>query len=144
MIETDAGGPTLAVLLHVPHASLAIPAEVRSTFLLDDEALADELLRMSDRYTDELFALPPELALTMAYPVSRLVLDPNGSPTTPTSRWPKKGWASSTSRPPEEPAFEPVPPRPSERLCSRVTTDPITRDGPGPFSPSSTNTAVAC
>jgi N-formylglutamate deformylase len=31
---------------------------------------------MTDRYTDELFALPASLATTVAFPVSRLVVDP--------------------------------------------------------------------
>ncbi len=31
-----------------------------------------------DAYTDELFALPPEQASTVRFPVSRLVVDPEG------------------------------------------------------------------
>jgi N-formylglutamate deformylase len=37
---------------------------------------ADELLHMTDGYVDELFALPAAEAVTVAYPVSRLVCDP--------------------------------------------------------------------
>ena len=44
--------------------------------MLGDDALAHELLVMTDRYTDELFALPGEEAATVAHPVSRLVCDP--------------------------------------------------------------------
>ena len=39
-------------------------------------ALSLELLRMTDAYTDELFALPERLAYRIVFPVSRLVVDP--------------------------------------------------------------------
>jgi len=70
----DAGG-TCAVL-HIPHSSADVPATVRPQFLLDDEDLRRELLLMADWFTDELFALPPDVATTVRFPVSRLVLDP--------------------------------------------------------------------
>jgi len=44
--------------------------------LLEPEELEHELLVMTDRYTDELFALPSSLATTVAFPASRLVVDP--------------------------------------------------------------------
>lgn len=72
---------TLApVLVHIPHASTSIPVAVRSTFLLSGEEVRDELLRMTDRYTDELFALPTDVATAVRYPVSRLVVDPERFP----------------------------------------------------------------
>ena len=49
---------------------------MRPQFLLADEDLVHELLLMTDWYTDELFALPPEAAVTVRFPVSRLVVDP--------------------------------------------------------------------
>ena len=36
------------VIAHVPHASTAIPPEVRAEIVLTDEELADELLRLTD------------------------------------------------------------------------------------------------
>jgi len=63
-------------LLHVPHSSTEIPADLRSTFLLSDEQLRREILRMTDWFTDELFALPAQEATTIRFPVSRLVVDP--------------------------------------------------------------------
>lgn len=63
-------------VLHVPHASVEIPPDARDAFLLSDAELAVELRRMTDRYTDELFALDPSLATAVAFPVSRLVVDP--------------------------------------------------------------------
>ena len=63
-------------IVHVPHASTCIPPQIRSTLLLSDEALEDELVRLTDWYTDELFDLPDDVAKTVRYPLSRLVCDP--------------------------------------------------------------------
>jgi N-formylglutamate deformylase len=63
-------------VVHVPHASLVVPSDVSSGFLLTPDQLEHELLLMTDRYTDELFALPSSLAATVAFPVSRLIVDP--------------------------------------------------------------------
>src|SRR4051812_20626413 len=64
------------IVIHVPHASVIIPSDVRASFLLDDNALERELVAMTDRYTDELFALSADVATTVAFPISRLVVDP--------------------------------------------------------------------
>lgn len=65
-----------AVVLHIPHASLVVPSDVAADLLLKPEELEHELLVMTDRYTDELFRLPSTLATTVAFPVSRLIVDP--------------------------------------------------------------------
>jgi N-formylglutamate deformylase len=65
-----------AVVIHVPHAATVIPTEVRSQFALSDAELDAELRRMTDHLTDELFAMPGEIATTITFPVSRLVIDP--------------------------------------------------------------------
>ena len=65
-----------ALVMHVPHASLVIPGDVARDLLLDAAEIEHELLVMTDRYTDELFAMPPSQATTAAFPVSRLVVDP--------------------------------------------------------------------
>ncbi|ARU43069.1 MAG: N-formylglutamate amidohydrolase [Armatimonadota bacterium] len=62
------------ILLHIPHASLFIPENVRPTFLVDQTELERELLVMTDRHTDELFQL--ESAERLVFGVSRLVVDP--------------------------------------------------------------------
>ena len=64
------------IVVHVPHSTTLIPDDVRQQIVLDDEQLANELLCMTDRYVDELFALPASEARAIAYPVSRLVCDP--------------------------------------------------------------------
>jgi N-formylglutamate deformylase len=43
--------------------------------LISDAALEDELLRMTDASTDELFAVDPAIATPLVFPVSRLVVD---------------------------------------------------------------------
>lgn len=63
-------------ILHIPHASTAIPAKYRDQFVLSDADLEEELIRMTDAYTDELFATPLSVATTVQFPVSRLVVDP--------------------------------------------------------------------
>ena len=68
--------PTPPVLLHIPHASTFLPETVRDQFVLSDAELGLELIRMTDSFTDNLFDLPKLIALPVAFPVSRLVLDP--------------------------------------------------------------------
>jgi N-formylglutamate amidohydrolase len=63
-------------VIHLPHASREIPVDLRSTFLLDDEALERELDRMTDHCTDELFAVAGKEIATVRFPISRLVVDP--------------------------------------------------------------------
>jgi N-formylglutamate amidohydrolase len=64
----------LPLVLHIPHASSVIPADLRETLLLDDDALSRELLAMTDWHTDRLFAFPGTEAVV--HPVSRLICDP--------------------------------------------------------------------
>jgi hypothetical protein len=64
----------LPLVLHIPHASSVIPADLRETLLLDDDALRRELLIMTDWHTDRLFAFPGTEAVV--HPVSRLICDP--------------------------------------------------------------------
>jgi N-formylglutamate deformylase len=63
------------VVLHIPHSSRRVPAEDRRALRLDDDALSNELLRMTDAYTDELFPLTPVEAGRVVFPVSRLICD---------------------------------------------------------------------
>lgn len=67
---------TLArIILHIPHASTVIPPGIRSTFLLDDESVQREILRMTDWFTDDLFD-PPIPCERLIHGVSRIVCDP--------------------------------------------------------------------
>lgn len=63
------------VVLHVPHDSVLIPDYLRDQFLLNEEALAEELRRMTDHHTRELFAGNDDEVVMVRAPVSRLVVD---------------------------------------------------------------------
>ena len=75
------GGVRVPLIVHVPHSSTRIPADLRASFALNDEALEAELLAMTDRYTDELFdsALARGGGLFVNR-TSRLVVDPERFP----------------------------------------------------------------
>jgi N-formylglutamate amidohydrolase len=62
-------------VLHIPHDSTVVPAQVRTQFLLTDSALTFELQRMTDHFTHLLFAERPDDAAVAPAPVSRLVVD---------------------------------------------------------------------
>lgn len=65
------------VIYHIPHSSTLIPPDLRSGFLLDDQAHDAELLAMTDAYTDNLFGSHAGRDDTVVtFPVSRLVVDP--------------------------------------------------------------------
>jgi N-formylglutamate deformylase len=67
---------TTPIVIHIPHASVVVPDDVAGAFLAPHREIRAEILRMTDWFTDELFAPPPELAAAMvAAPVSRLVVD---------------------------------------------------------------------
>lgn len=61
------------IILHVPHASTYIPDDINKGLLLSDEELRDEILHMTDYFTDQLFSL--EGATVYKSEVSRLVVD---------------------------------------------------------------------
>ena len=63
------------VIFHVPHDSKVIPAEVRHQFALDDAALMQEIIKMTDHHTLELFTRGVPEQQIIRSPVSRLVVD---------------------------------------------------------------------
>lgn len=78
------GDPASRVVLHVPHASTHIPAEVRRHIRLDDAELATELALITDAHTD---LIADRAAMTAARTpfrfvnrASRLVVDPERFP----------------------------------------------------------------
>lgn len=82
--EVVPGDPNSSVLLHVPHSSTRIPDGVRAAIVLDDDALAVELLRMTDAHTDRI-ALTAAAAVSprpwvFVNRMSRLVVDPERFP----------------------------------------------------------------
>ena len=69
-------GASASTIIHIPHASRYIPADVRGLICLDDESLDAELNRLTDHYTDELFTIDHDAVTVHRYPVSRYVADP--------------------------------------------------------------------
>lgn len=68
------GFPEWAVL-HIPHDSTMIPSALRNQFLLSDDELNLELVRMTDHHTLAIFAPLVHAAQVVSSPVSRLVVD---------------------------------------------------------------------
>ena len=66
------------LVLHVPHASTAVPDECLADFAVGRARLAEHLAASTDHFTDELFAsdgVAGDVA-GVRFPVSRLVVDP--------------------------------------------------------------------
>jgi N-formylglutamate amidohydrolase len=70
-----AGQGQRRLVLNIPHASTHIPEWLRPILLLDDAALAAEHLKMTDWFTDDLFAVTAHEAERVVAPVSRLLVD---------------------------------------------------------------------
>ena len=69
------------ILIHVPHSSTYIPKEYRDQLCLNHEDLNDELLAMTDRFTEDLFSGTSTYGATMLVNrISRLVMDPERFP----------------------------------------------------------------
>jgi N-formylglutamate deformylase len=66
----------LPLILHIPHASTSIPDECLGDFLIARDRLAARLAASTDHYTDELFSMAGPGISTVAFPISRLVVDP--------------------------------------------------------------------
>ena len=69
-------GLLMALLLHIPHSSKYIPDSYLPYFRLTPETLDNEILKMTDHYTDELFHEPNDDVRRLLFPVSRLLVDP--------------------------------------------------------------------
>jgi N-formylglutamate deformylase len=65
------------MIFHIPHSSTYIPPGIRKSIYLSDEYLSEEILKMTDWFTDELFGCHAEIGdAVVCFPVSRLVVDP--------------------------------------------------------------------
>lgn len=63
-----------AMIIHIPHSSFYIPPNERAGIMLSNTELENELLKMTDWYTDQLFDV--EGCYKHRNPVSRLIIDP--------------------------------------------------------------------
>ncbi|MFJ6938647.1 N-formylglutamate amidohydrolase [Streptomyces sp. NPDC101132] len=78
------GAAASPVILHVPHASRAVPAAVRAGIVLDDRALERELDHITDAHTDLIAARAAAACAVTPWRfvnrLSRLVVDPERFP----------------------------------------------------------------
>jgi N-formylglutamate amidohydrolase len=78
------GAPDSPVILHVPHSSRTVPADVRGGILLDDAALERELDHITDSHTAQIAAEAAAAAAVAPWrfvnELSRLVIDPERFP----------------------------------------------------------------
>jgi N-formylglutamate deformylase len=89
------------------------------------EELEHELLVMTHRYTDELFAGPLGLATRVAFPVSRLVVDPERFVDDDREPMARKGVGVVYTRTAMGDPLRRTPSVAERRDCSRDTTSPI-------------------
>ena len=83
---------SIPLIVHIPHSSVFIPENERLTFCLSDPELEEELLRMTDRYTDDLFFNAVDFGGTLFINrISRLVCDPERFPDDESEPMAKKG-----------------------------------------------------
>jgi N-formylglutamate amidohydrolase len=66
----------MLTILHIPHASLAIPPEVLADYVVPRAVLDEHLARSTDHFTDELFRATDVEMCAVIHEVSRLVVDP--------------------------------------------------------------------
>lgn len=62
------------LLIHILHSSIHIPGEDRKEILLSDSEIVAEQLKITDRYTEELYHFTD--AIMHRNELSRLILDP--------------------------------------------------------------------
>jgi N-formylglutamate deformylase len=73
--------PDSNIIFHVPHSSTYIPEHFLDHFSLIGEQLEEELRRMTDWHTADLFATAIEVhGVSAEFPVSRLLVDPERFP----------------------------------------------------------------
>lgn len=64
-----------SVIIHVPHASAEIPEKWKDNYLQKPDVLDEELLKLTDWFTDELFTYPGVNYPRVVFPYSRLLVD---------------------------------------------------------------------
>lgn len=74
IIKRSVSVPLIAT---IPHSSTFIPPFMKRSFIPNGDDLKSELLKMTDRYVDELFSCVHDIGgISTIYNYSRLVVDP--------------------------------------------------------------------
>ena len=60
----------MSLVFHIPHASKVIPKEYLKYFVLSPKELNEEILKMTDHYTDQLFEFDDITQKTLTFPGS--------------------------------------------------------------------------
>jgi N-formylglutamate deformylase len=63
-------------VLHIPHSSRVVPEDARARIALSDDELDQELLHLTDGYTDEIFDIDSHITGRVVFGLSRIVVDP--------------------------------------------------------------------
>jgi N-formylglutamate amidohydrolase len=132
---------SVPVIMHLPHSSTEVPSDIRRSISLSDEELKDELLKMTDHFTDELFTGHAVPVSPVIFPVSRLVLDPERFVDDEQESMSKKGMGvvytkTSAGEPLRESGFLPDRPtlihayyEPHHELLNRLAADALREAG---------------
>lgn len=64
------------MILHIPHSKKFIPNDFLKYFLISENQIELELLKMTDHYTEELFQTSLDNSTKLIFPVSRILVDP--------------------------------------------------------------------
>lgn len=119
-IERPNGSPH-PVVAHVPHAGTWIGPDERVPILLDDAALAHELLVMTDHHTDRLFGwLMGRGATALVNQWSRLVVDPERFEDPEQEHMERVGQGAVYTRASDGRTLRDAGPRERDRLVERV------------------------
>ena len=59
---------TIPLVANIPHSSTYIPPSIKQSFVLNNEDLEKELLKLTDRYVDELFSCVHEMGGVSVFP----------------------------------------------------------------------------
>ncbi|MFJ8821161.1 N-formylglutamate amidohydrolase [Streptomyces sp. NPDC102467] len=115
------GHPASPVILHVPHGSRAVPADVRAALLLDEAALERELDLITDARTQDIAEHAARSALRPPWRFvnerSRLVVDPERFPDE-REEMRRVGMGAVYTRTTQRAALRPEPPADEEHLLT--------------------------
>lgn len=76
VVDVNPMDQSVALFIHVPHASTVIPSDALTDFVVPPGELAPHIALQTDHFTDELFSMEGPDITTVLHGVSRFVVDP--------------------------------------------------------------------